>query len=117
MGYKKGQWVKVEFEGVVREHDSRIVWVMPEDDKTLIAAIPETAVSVAGPEDWPPQIGDIWQAGTDGREWYARESAMRPRGVVLEPYEYRTDKPGHYPPEKTDSFKDLNPVLVRRRGQ
>ena len=115
--YKVGQRVKVEFEGTIQELESKdsclrvvtdrgynhYVYVAERNgDQTDTGA----KVTLADPKDWPPRVGDIWEA--EGEEWFARE------GNIIEIYLVST-RPNRS--NDVDDFKALNPVLVRRRGQ
>lgn len=113
--YKKGQRVKVELEGEIRNPDSYngCAWIVAGDGEYshyvyLDSSTAGVKVTLADPEDWPPQVGDIWEA--DGKEWFVRKNTdSRVRVVfVSEDNDMRVE---------LENFKALNPVLVRRRGQ
>ena len=115
--YKKGQRVKVEFEGVVKVADSDGMLEILTDDGYFyyIAARREPGVKItpADPKGWPPRVGDIWETG--GTEYFARHSADK-MGITMVPD--GQDVIGHYALNSmSETFKALNPVLVRRRGQ
>lgn len=59
------------------------------------------------PENWPPQAGDIWEA--DGKEWACMTTPDGSGSDML----FQVDDYKTYGPE---TFKALNPTLVRRRG-
>jgi len=120
--FKIGQRVKVELEGTIvglESHDGCIkIWSDQEYahyvcvDRWSGGQIDTGAkVTLTGPENWPPQVGDIWEA--DGGEFVARKSLAGRDYIVCIPVD---DIHGHYAME-TAPFKALNPVLVRRRGQ
>jgi hypothetical protein len=115
--FKKGQRVHVEFDGVISQVIGETAWVLPGGNSPGLRArgIQVSAITLADPADWPPQVGDIWEA--DGREYYVRGRAVC-TGLIIEPF--NTDDPGpkwQYTDELLDEYKALNPVLVRRRGQ
>lgn len=128
MSFSKGDKVRVEaFEGVVSRcpaYDGRMyIKVEGEKEDVLVTG---NMVTRLDPENWPPQAGDIWVT-PDGQEWYVRE--MRGGGrLVIEMFE---NHEGRYPAWYTTSgdplagyadgeagetaYKELHPVLVRRR--
>jgi hypothetical protein len=117
--FKKGERVRVVIEGSVKTYNEaggvEALYVTTGNGIDThyvhlgIAGSPMGTVSVESldPANWPPQVGDIWEA--EGREWFAQSSLSR--GVVL-----RGEDTG-YAALELDRFKGLNPVLVRRRGQ
>ena len=107
--YQKGQRVRVEVEGTisaVMADGSFAIANVPgtrfKDDGLLN---PKVTVTPLDPPDWPPQVGDIWEA--DGEEWFA---AWSMGNLVMVPA-------GEGCSFILDEFKALQPVLVRRRGQ
>lgn len=122
MSFSKGDKVRVEaFEGVVNwpAIDGDPVYIKTENETVML---PVSMVTRLDPENWPPQAGDIWVT-PDGQEWYVRE--MRGGGrLVVEMFENHR---GRYPEWYTTSagyddgkagetaYKELHPVLVRRR--
>ena len=123
--YKRGQRVRVEVEGVIdwTLSDGRIRLRQPSGfaDYVRVTA-PDAKVTVLDPPDWPPQVGDIWEA--DGMEYHAEEwhrDPYDPVTLVLQPSSHRPDTWAYSNDscyeKNLDDFKALNPVLVRRRGQ
>lgn len=115
--FKKGQRVKVEYEGVVDWFDGEALQLSRDDSRKVSRLVRvdtfNTKVTLLDPADWPPQVGDIWEA--EGKEYYGREcrTAMEPGVYVGAIHAAGRD----YMPGQLDGFKALNPVLVRRRGQ
>jgi hypothetical protein len=113
--FKEGQRVKVEFEGVILDTYSYDGCVKLLDDGAkedgwnhyVYLNSPAVKVTLADPKDWPPQVGDIWEA--EGREYFIQESMSR--GMVIRP-----DDTMHTA-LSVEGLKRLSPVLVRRRGQ
>jgi hypothetical protein len=115
--FRVGQRVKVSavFEGELRcINGDGTVDVLPDSQageylgRDVEYSIQSEFVTLADPENWPPQLGDIWAVGD--KEWFARYSALTP--VYLEaadPYQKC------YAEYSFDQFKALNPVLVRRK--
>ena len=106
--FKAGQRIKVEYTGIIPESgkgtDARLLF---EGVYLQVRPLEDIKVTLADPKDWPPQMGDIWEA--NGREYYVQSSLSRK--VVVRP-----DDTMHAQPS-LESFKALNPVLVRRRGR
>jgi hypothetical protein len=112
--YRKGQRVKVQFEGVIIKGSEASNYVtvgqldgqfgLPHGDRVTVHCEMVTRLE---PENWPPQVGDVWTA--NGLEWFARQhlaggiAAMVPEDGA--------------PAWDVSQFKHLGPVLVRRRGQ
>lgn len=124
---KPGQRVRIELEGVIPEMGggcdaSFITRRHPEYEtfnsgRLYVKSLTNFKVTVLDSADWPPRVGDIWEA--EGREWAARDIYDdNPNQVVLTVLDY----PGLQAPpivhqHSLDDFKALNPALVRRRGQ
>jgi hypothetical protein len=113
--YRKGQRVKVEFEGTVAcvFQDGIHLGVYQDGaismGSGISVLIPATSITLLDPPDWPPQEGDIWEA--EGREYFVRANAdydCKDRTVQV-----REDGRLVY---RLDDFKALNPTPVRRRG-
>lgn len=66
------------------------------------------------PENWPPQVGDIWEAA--GNEYYVREHGLAEDEAVVCAFGADVD-PDLYFGDDLDDFKVLKPKLVRRRGR
>jgi hypothetical protein len=115
--YKKGQRVRVEYEGTIEtvlkgsDGPQTALYVHvygAHKDKSNYVYPKHAKVTLLDPPDWPPQVGDIWEA--EGREWFCAYSPKYGEDrMVPENSGTRTLPLG--------SFKALNPVLVRRRGQ
>jgi hypothetical protein len=114
--YKVGQRVHVEFEGVITDLESKDCCLKVEtaqgfnhyvyvDKWDGPQADTGAKVTLADPENWPPQVGDIWEAA--GKEYFAVVGWGIVALVPAEDGRAQDLKP----------FKTLNPVLVRRRGQ
>lgn len=118
--FKEGQRVKVEYEGTVAPCGGGMDAVIkskdaPYDDRLYLLDLAGIKVTLLDPPDWPPRVGDIWEA--EGREYYVCGSSVK-GGVIIEPF--NVTNPGskwQYADELLDDFKALNPTLVRRRGQ
>jgi hypothetical protein len=112
-GFRPGERVLVpEFRGtVVSEHDTStgIAYTTIQTTSHKFN-IPSSFVEREYPENWPPQIGDIWSA--KGDEYYVRESVnVLFSGIpVVEPFS--TANGEEY---SLESFHRLRPVLIRRR--
>jgi hypothetical protein len=113
--FKKGLRVKVEIEGIVESTSSYHGCADIRDNRGYAHFICVTSdavtVTPTDPPDWPPQVGDIWEA--EGTEYYVRPSISERGEVVIIGFEGHKD----YIQPRFDLFKALNPVLVRRRGQ
>jgi hypothetical protein len=77
------------------------------------------AVEKLNPVDWPPQVGDIWEA--DGLEYCAWSCTLNKYGT-MEPYQSialtpfdGTDLPSYVDYRGMEDFRHLNPKLIRRR--
>jgi hypothetical protein len=109
-----GTRVHVEFDGVVHKGygDVHPLHVAVSDGGSLHHLhLMSDNVTVIPPADWPPQIGDIWEA--DGHEYYVRQHCFDTERYAVEGFNQET---GSYS-DDLDDFKALNPVLIRRRGQ
>ena len=113
--FKVGQRVRVEYlyEGEILSAGEttlslRVDGLSKGYARMVNIAAPGIIVTVLDPAGWPPQIGDLWEA--DGKEWFARydEYGNHSR-IVLTPESGQWTDP--------DELKNLNPVLIRRRGQ
>jgi hypothetical protein len=112
--FKAGQRVKVEFGGTLKYLDDETMEIRTDDDYFYYIAPgrePGITITPLDPENWPPQVGDIWEA--DGGEFLARKSVAGRDAIVCIPVD---EMPRHYAMD-TEPLKALNPVLVRRRGQ
>lgn len=111
--FTKGQRVKVEYEAKVWLSDLDGVLELRTDDDMFYyinwRTEPSVTITPLGLADWPPQVGDIWEAG--GKEWFARKDEYAPTGREL----LMVAEIGTW--LEVDEVKALNPVLVRRRGQ
>lgn len=110
--FKKGDRVRVEFEGEVnipRNTTGRITIATTSGWLVHLPLESESAIKITlvDPQNWPPQPGDIWEG--DGKEWFAR--TPRIETMFLVPDDQSTAA------YTADEFRELNPVLVRRRGQ
>ena len=90
------------------------------DDHDFSNSIKLEYITLADPANWPPQVGDVWEA--DGLDWYVRQYQGRAGSMVVEPF----DKDNHpditysysdiYPSHgQLEDFVNLEPTLVRRR--
>jgi hypothetical protein len=118
--FKVGQRIHVEYNGTLAAQGDGMKATIkvdnpPYGDRLYLVNLTEVKITQADPKDWPPQVGDIWEA--DGREWYAREHSLDDLGIVVESFDHPNGKPSHYQRGTLADFKALNPVLVRRRGQ
>lgn len=106
--FKAGQRVKVEYEGtvVVVHHEPKLAYVIQRGGRNAWMYPEHSTITLLDPADWPPQVGDIWEA--NGQEWFA--CRRHDDGALL----IKPDDGGGMWDTKT--FKSLNPVLVRRRG-
>jgi hypothetical protein len=119
MGFSEGQRVHVAFDGTI---DSlREGWLIVEDHSfgmyhQIWAYGAENLVTPLNPEQWPPRVGDIWEAG--GVEFYVRSDSDGRDMFVIESFdvnpEVDIDCYAYYGRD-LDEFKALNPRLVRRR--
>lgn len=102
--FKVGQRVKIELEGEITYVYNGPPRVSVIDDHGGVTQVNAEWVTLADPKDWPPQMGDIWEA--EGREWFCRFVAGIP-GMIPEDSGTCLELP---------SLKALSPVLVRRRN-
>jgi hypothetical protein len=111
--FRPGEQVLVpEFRGTVvdeRETSTGIAYTTIQTNSYKFT-IPSDFVDREYPDNWPPQIGDIWSA--KGDEYYVRESvnAVFPGIPVVEPFSMANGE--EY---SLSAFHRLRPVLVRRR--
>ena len=116
----KGQRVHVEFDGVITSRDGIFVYDVRSHDGADMA-INSAYITPLDPGNWPPQVGDIWEA--DGEEFIAEANASEHAYVVIEPINRFSDvgpfweRMGGANGPTLDSFKSLSPTLIRRRGQ
>ena len=115
----KGQRVHVEFDGVITSRDGIFVYDVRSHDGADMA-INSAYITPLDPGNWPPQVGDVWEA--DGTEYYVREN--RSRGLLGTIVVDRFAREGRVFSESRlngtanlNTFKSLSPTLVRRRGQ
>lgn len=110
--FKHGQKIHVHLDsdGVVdaRYNNGELDVRLPNGKLILIQ---DEYVTASGPEYWPPEPGDIWEAGE--REFYIRTSNV-PDYLFAASDNGRAgfllDTLG------LDKLQNMNPVLVRRRG-
>ena len=116
--YKIGDRVRVEFEGLVTCTDVTFLGrfghsvEVTRSNGYRHSVKPEDVKEVLGPENWPPQIGDIWEA--DGTEYFIRRNTVEEDEVVIVP-DY--DSVSAIYTDEIDYFKSLKPTLVRRKSQ
>jgi hypothetical protein len=108
--FNPGDRVHVEFDGVVSNLKSYRgeVWVNGPDSP-LHSFGAGVTITRLDPENWPPQPGDIWEAG--GREYAVLWAASPDNGGVRF---HEVDRPFYH---EVREVKTMNPRLVRRRGQ
>ena len=124
--FQLGQRVHVEFDGKI-DHawhlGAKGVYVAP-DGLQFSAWVPVANTTPLDPENWPPQVGDIWEA--DSEEYFVRENRSSDlRGtIVVDRFATVGRVLGHTYTESRlngianlNNFKSLSPTLVRRRGQ
>lgn len=127
--FRKGQRVRVTIEGTItgtNRDGTEVAAIFVSTGAgdghtghrvyTGIAGSPHGTVKIERlePREYPPQVGDIWAVKSDLDpvvEWFAIREYGDQGGVVMV-----SEIPGmgNMGP---DSFRHLNPVLVRRRGQ
>lgn len=112
---KPGQKVHVEFDAVVGRMTTKGAWV--ESSAGTTHSIPAEYMTLTDPENWPPQVGDIWEL--DGVEYVARANrSIRLRGsVVLDAIGVEPNSVYEHDSDRFDDFARSYPTLVRRRGQ
>jgi hypothetical protein len=128
--FKRDQRVRVTIETKVERvyGDGRITFYVPPAGAgryLTVDTVDDTlgvTVEVMDPPNWPPQVGDVWEA--DGLDFYVRQYQGARGRIAIEPFERDsrpavryTDSVAAVERDSLDSFKALNPVLVRRRGQ
>jgi hypothetical protein len=111
--FRKGQQVHVEFDGEVNEVQSNRIFVRGEgQDFThrVYFGAPGVTVTLTDPVGYPVQLGDVWATTAAGNitEWFTVRNAIG--GLSMSP----DDSTGRISPEQ---LKDMNPTLIRRRGQ
>jgi len=113
--YKVGDKITVTFTGKICEMGSHDMCAKVTDDGEcsfnhyVYLDSPAVEVTRADPANWPPQVGDIWEA--EGQEYYVRSSRRYHDGVFIGSYAAEND----YMNYQLDKFKELNPKLIRRR--
>lgn len=89
-------------------HLYHYVWAGPDYSAELVAVVHQT--------DWEKyggaQVGDIWEA--NGVEYFTYHSFGT---VTLYPVDGTAFGGGYYTAEQHSDFAELNPRLVRRRGE
>ena len=60
-----------------------IHWTHKGDDGRVYMALDYAMVKPVVPENWPPQIGDIWEA--DGTEYFVRRNTVDTDDLVIVP--------------------------------
>jgi hypothetical protein len=125
---KPGQRVRVEFDGTVTRIEDG--WLVVEQDEypcfehqlwLPVSGDQQPVYTQLDPAFWPPQIGDIWEAG--GFEYMirdARSASVTTRRTVGYDKGYPLVSPlDHAAPTMRGRFDDLlaaSPKLIRRRG-
>jgi hypothetical protein len=114
--FVNGQRVHVEFDGIVSVTTPHIIAVLTDTGAEM--TINALYVTPLDPENWPPQVGDIWEV--EGTEYYVREnrSGAGFGTIVVD----RFTRAGRSFGESRlnglanlDNLKALSPTLVRRR--
>lgn len=113
--FKKGDRVKVKgtvFAGVVEKLSitTDLVILRPAAGDPFGPAVPAGWLELAEPSSWPPQVGDIWEAGD--HEYCVRLHHGWADEIVIEGIDVNL----FYRAFRLADFMALNPVLVRRRG-
>jgi hypothetical protein len=115
--YKAGQRVKVEYEGTVAFafSDGRHIGIYQDGavgtGSGTQVLVKTAIVTLLDPPDWPPRVGDIWEA--QGQEYYVRRKFARMDGYAIESFTSAERWIG----ETLDEFRAISPKLLRRRGQ
>jgi hypothetical protein len=111
--------VKVTIEGTVQSVTDDEIYLKSDDGYVSeITYSGSTVFTVAEPEGWGPEPGDIWEA--DGKEYYVSENSSGT--LYIAPFDgksyyyYYCNNPKNYP-RSFDAFLKLNPKLVRRRSK
>lgn len=112
MLFNPGDRVKVEFNGTVWqtiiESDGNGIIVVKDDVLKNYHQIAIENVKSAEPENWPPQVGDIWET-EDGKEFAVYDVG---KGKVI----FAFNAPSlAYDDTEINEFKAKNPKLIRRR--
>src|ERR1019366_10345025 len=114
MTFVKGQRVHVEFDGVIDLPCTNSAYVTSGNTTRWVS---HKDITPLDPENWPPQVGDIWEA--EGTEYYVREN--RSRGLLDTIVVDRFAREGRVFSESRlngtanlNTFKSLSPTLVRR---
>lgn len=119
MAFKIGDRVHVEFDGTV---DESIIygWTVIQDESGLSHQLWTTGIDrlarLSDPENWPPRIGDVWEA--KGTEYFARSHSIHATRPVMHPVaggDCYYDATTVYRTRTMDAFKALGPKLLRRR--
>ena len=113
--YKVGDKITVTFTGTIYETDSHDMCAKVADDGEfsynhyVYLESPGVEVTRADPANWPPQVGDIWEA--EGQEYYVRVSKRDALRLFIGSFGGELD----YLEYEVHKFKELNPKLIRRR--
>jgi hypothetical protein len=120
--------VRFEIEGTVtseninvtgRNNEAMPEWRVRADDGCIhyiyMHPANTTVIELAEPASWPPQVGDVWEAG--GVEYYVRMVTYN-NTVIVAPFEFGSNAGRSYyeaGANEFEQFKALKPKLVRRR--
>lgn len=109
--FKAGDLVSVTYKGRIHYFNKTKseYWVIPEgiSFSNLVLA---DSITRLDPDNWPPQLGDIWEA--EGEEYVAIDSSLDESPVLFNVDNYGSD----YHIRTHEAFKKKNPILVRRRN-
>lgn len=126
--FARGRRVRVSFEGNIHFYDptyvSQRVSIAPDSPdgrKVDITWVEKEFITFPVPEDWPPRLGDIWEA--EGQEYIVETYLLRDDPIiVVQPIDQtgrgcaaRFAYSDSSVSKNLSSFADLDPVLVRRR--
>jgi hypothetical protein len=113
-GLKPGTRVHVEFDATVTEFADTYLRVAAGPTAYVYFFRRENVVVTAlPPENWPPQVGDTWQAGEDlyyVRAWVGSGGTLVVANFTSEGCAFSDG----YGPCALDKFKELSPVLLFR---
>ena len=119
--FKAGQRVHVAFDAVVSSvHAIGNLIEVQREGNLFTNSIQREDVTLAEPANWPPQVGDVWEA--DGLDWYVRQYRGKLATFTIEPFDQANRPNEHYDDAEivgrynVEEFKGLNPTLVRRRN-
>jgi hypothetical protein len=111
--------VKVTIEGTVKVIDGDEIYLKSDDGYVSeITYSGSTVFTVAEPEGWGPQPGDVWEA--DGKDYYVSEISPGTLYIASfggKSYSYYCNNNSKNYPRTFDAFLKLNPKLVRRRSK